>query len=429
VAVDRFLKDGGSIGFVITQALFKSADAGEGFRRFQLGEGSPFRILHVDDFVEVSPFSAAANRTSVFVARKGEVTKYPVPYTFWRRSPGLSVPEEADLEEVADTFTRRSRWFARPISRTNQNAPWMTGKAKALLAVSKVIGKSPYQAYMGVHGWAIGIFWVSILTERPDGLLVVTNAAETGKKDVSSVQTAIESDLVYPLLRGLDVHQWQCKSEMYIILAQDPDKRRGWEEDWMRQTLPKTYHYFKQFESILRQRSGFLKYYDPERDPFYSMYNVGSYTLSPFKVVWRYVASDFTCAVAMSYPVPGNGKKCGIPDTKLVMVPTATDTEAHYLCAVLSSSPTKFIVKSYAVNVQIATHVLNYVAAPKFNPKDKSHQELVALSEQAHQAVADGDQDAVIGIERRIDELVAEIWGLTKKELKEIQESLAELKS
>jgi len=48
---------------------------------------------------------------------------------------------------------------------------------------------------------------------------------------------------------------------------------------------------------------------------------------------------------------------------------------------------------------------------------------------QAHRAAAEGDQEAVANIEKRIDELVAEMWGLTKEELKEIQKSLAELKT
>ncbi len=44
-------------------------------------------------------------------------------------------------------------------------------------------------------------------------------------------------------------------------------------------------------------------------------------------------------------------------------------------------------------------------------------------------ALALGEEEKIASIEQRIDELAAEKWGLTKEELKEIQESLAELKS
>ena len=48
-------------------------------------------------------------------------------------------------------------------------------------------------------------------------------------------------------------------------------------------------------------------------------------------------------------------------------------------------------------------------------------------SENAHYATSIGDQVGVKELEEGIDESVAELWGLTKDELKEIQESLADL--
>jgi hypothetical protein len=43
--------------------------------------------------------------------------------------------------------------------------------------------------------------------------------------------------------------------------------------------------------------------------------------------------------------------------------------------------------------------------------------------------MAESDQEAVTKIEKRSDELAAELWTPTKEEPKEIQESLAELKA
>ena len=43
------------------------------------------------------------------------------------------------------------------------------------------------------------------------------------KKKVERVQTSIEPDLVYPLLRGRDVQAMAGQTrQLYIILAQDP---------------------------------------------------------------------------------------------------------------------------------------------------------------------------------------------------------------
>ena len=49
---DRHLKSGGRLGFVITQTLFQTKGAGDGFRRFRLGnEGEWLKVERVDDFV------------------------------------------------------------------------------------------------------------------------------------------------------------------------------------------------------------------------------------------------------------------------------------------------------------------------------------------------------------------------------------------
>ena len=39
--LDEYVKDGGRLGFIITQTLFQTKGAGDGFRRFQLGASLP----------------------------------------------------------------------------------------------------------------------------------------------------------------------------------------------------------------------------------------------------------------------------------------------------------------------------------------------------------------------------------------------------
>ncbi len=71
-AADRYLKHGGRLGFVITQTLFQTKGAGDGFRRFRLGEnGDPLKVLRVDDLTAIKPFDDTANWTSTIVLEKG----------------------------------------------------------------------------------------------------------------------------------------------------------------------------------------------------------------------------------------------------------------------------------------------------------------------------------------------------------------------
>jgi len=422
-SADKYLHAAGKIGFVVTQTLFKSQAAGRGFRRFEIEGSGKLMVQAVDDFVAIKPFEGAANRPAVIVSQKGQPTRYPVSYIIWRKlSRGSSVPEDATLD-MAIALTRRSEWQAKPIDRRDLTSPWITGRRRALDAIEKCLGQSDYTVKPGTCTWANGVYWLTLVSERPDGLVVVSNMGESGRPQVESVQAGIEPDLVFPLLRGEDVHQWQSQPHNYILVPQDPNQpSHGHSEAELRTKLPKTFAFLKRFESILSSRSGYLKYLLSQ--PFYSIYNVGPYTFAPVKLVWREQASFLTTAV-----VTPTNTKVVIPDHKLMIVPFESAEPAHFLCAVMSSSPAQFLVKAYIVETSTSTHVLEHLRIPAFNSKDKVHVELADLSQQAHRAAAEGDQETVSNIEKRIDELAAEMWGLTKEELKEIQESLAELKS
>jgi len=63
---DRYLRAKGTLAFVITHEVFKSKGAGEGFRRFQLGDsGAHLRVTRMEDMVNLKPFHAA-NKTCIF---------------------------------------------------------------------------------------------------------------------------------------------------------------------------------------------------------------------------------------------------------------------------------------------------------------------------------------------------------------------------
>jgi hypothetical protein len=110
-----------------------------------------------------------------------------------------------------------------------------------------------------------------------------------------------------------------------------------------------------------------------------------------------------------------------------MLVPFENGNAAHYLCAALNSSPAQFIVLSYAVNIQMNTHVLQNVRITYYEPKNKTHDKLAVLSQQAHEAMTIGDIAQVQAIESEIDRLAAQLWSLTDAELQDIQASLEEL--
>ncbi len=96
VGSDKYLKKNGKLGFLITQSVFKTKGAGEGFRSFRFPQKKKIngkditvnidlKLIEVYDFVDVKPFEGANNKTNAFILKKsGEKTLYPIDYTLWR---------------------------------------------------------------------------------------------------------------------------------------------------------------------------------------------------------------------------------------------------------------------------------------------------------------------------------------------------------
>lgn len=421
-AVDHYLRDAGRLGFVVTQTLLKTKGAGDGFRRFRLGDGPHMAVTRAHDLVALQPFEGASNRTAVLTLEKGRPTEYPVEYRMWRKAVRGQLETELLLEAVSERV-RIADFVAEPVHQTERTSPWLTAHPSAIPALRKLIGMSGYRAHAGACTWANGVYWLDVLERRPDGLLRVANLHDVGRIRLRRVETLLEPDLVYPLLRGRDIDRWQARPSAHILMVQDPARRTGIEEARLRQEYRLTYAYLAEFETQLRRRSGFKKYFDPDHDPFYTIYNVSEYTFAPCKVVWQEQASELTAAVTVGADAPT------VPDHKLMMVACGSVVEAHFLCAALNSAPSRLLVKSYGIETSTSTHVLENVAVPLFDTNNPVHRSLAAVSEEAHKLAAGGAarEQELRQVETEIDRLAARLWGLTKKDLLEVQRALSEL--
>jgi hypothetical protein len=425
VAADRFLRRGGRLGFVVSQSLFKSVGAGQGFRRFTLPDGTQFGPTIAEDMLELKPFEGATNRTAILVLAKGKEVKYPVSYSYWVKKEegrGSAVGFDTPYDEALKNRITFRRWEAQPVDPEDRTSAWICGRPKALRALRRVLGQSGYTAHEGSNsGGANSIFWLDVLSERPGGLLMVSNVNDGAKKKVEAITTAIEEEVVFPLLRGRDVQRWSAVPSLHILVTQDPKTRRGIDVEKMERDFPKTHSYLRRFEKELRARAAFRRYFR-ETDPFWSMFNISEFTFSPWKVVWREQASELTCAVV--------GRSEGrpiVPDHKLMMVDVESKEEAFYLCGLLNSSAARLAVSSYAVEISINTHVLEHVRVPEFRERDALHRKLSELAERAHAAALGGRIEEVASVERDIDKCAARVWDLSDDEGKEIALSLREM--
>lgn len=420
VAMHQYLKKYGRLGFVITQSVFKTSGAGQGFRRFKVDEKTPIAPVYCDDMVRIKPFEAA-NRTAVMVLERDREVEYPVSYIFWEKKERGIIDTHSKLSDVLEK-TLRIHLVGKPVNSRDKTSAWMTGKVNALNAVEKVLGKSDYEAHEGVNsGGANAIYWVEILEELEGGNVLVRNITEGAKRKVRRVEAVIEKELLYPLVRSRGLKRWQAEPSAYIIMVQDPEKRRGIDESIMKQKYPLTYAYLKQFEKVLRTRKAYRRYFK-ETDPFYSMFDVGHYTFAPWKVMWPRMGSTLPASVVGSI----NNKRLVAQET-ITMLPLKNEEEAHFVSSIISSISFTYAVKSYS---QVggksfgSPHILEYCRIPKFDKSNNEHREIAGLSFQAHMAAASGKTTDVKKIEGEINKRTAVIWNLSKGELREIQKSL-----
>ena len=407
-AMDRLLRRGGVLSFVIRQAVFKSKQNGAGFRRFRLRE-EDVRVLLVEDLSALRIFDAAGP-VAILLARKGERTAYPVPYRLWqnREGPARRVVDPAvSLEEVMngiDLVEQR----AVPAAGDDPASPWLTAGGEQLAAMGRVLGANGYRARTGVFtGGANGVYHLRILSGS-GAIVTVSNVQDRAKRKVEQVCTEMEKAYVFPMLKGSGIRPWRTRYDTYLLCPHTPQTRiRPVPQDLLRQQAPLTFAYLCRFREALEDRRGFAGWEKGlQQQAFYTALRVGGYTFAPYKVVWRYIASSFICAVAGCVEDPFLGTKLLLPNEKVMYVGTGSEEEAYYLCGLLSSTPVTACVQGYMNPTSISAHVLDKLRLPSFDPANPLHTAIAGLCREGH-----GQADIAPYI-AQIDRLAAELYGL-----------------
>jgi type II restriction/modification system DNA methylase subunit YeeA len=455
---DLYLKENGKLGFLMPFTIFKT-QAGAGFRVF-IASNTKIHVIH--DLVTLYPFEGATNRTSAIVVEKvnekslmevSKENKARVRHVVWVNPSKKPVPTDKPLEEVLKE-TRRYNIIMVPLEPNKPESPWMQVTPKVLDDVRKLLTGTPYyEAHAGVYVGLNQVYYVQVKGKTQDGKLIITNPPEPGqKKKVKQVETVIESDLIYPLIRGKDIKKWYVEfKDRYIILPVNAEGKDISTAD-MKVKYPNAYSYFYNFFNELINREGepYKSKLEPYKKltlnvaekiapPFYWVFNVKP-SLAPYKVVWKRIAGaitgkavSFVCAVIEAI----DGQPV-IPDDGTIMIKANTSDEAYYIAGLLNSLIVRAIIASYTYELRQETHIADVIKIPRFDLNNDLHKKIAELSKKAHELAkciyAKKKPEYCLGIdaqkelrqvEKELDLAVAQLFGLTEKDLEEFKRLMA----
>lgn len=333
----------------------------------------------------------------------------------------LRIHSLEDIETLVDRFSL----MAMPISKNDPTSPWLTVPDSILPIISRLLGSSYYQAHSGASTLGLSaVYWVNLIKRLSDGNVMIRNLVEYARIKVAEVSAVIETDLLYPLLRGCDVVRWRASPSAWIILPQNREiPSKSYSCDQMQNKYPKTYEYLNLFAESLRNRAGYRKILvKRDDDSFYGLLGVGHYTFAEWKVVWTHIGKMLAAVVG-----PKDGKPV-VPQDTITLVACDSPEEAHYLAAMINSSLFQYTASCFAQDGGMSfgiPYVLEQINVPRFNLNNPFHSDLSKLSMNAHMIVEEGRNNdcrkKLEQIERDIDYLSAQVWNISIDELSKIQ--------
>ncbi len=388
VVIDKYLTNGGMLGFVLPQNLFQASGGGDGFRRFQVKDNDHVKVIRVDDFAPVQPFAdmGASNKPAVILLKKGEKTQYPVKYFRWSKKNRGIIKSDQPITAIMPLI-KSAELCAEPIKDEKINSSWLIAKPHKIGMLKKLVGCSSYKARKGVDFSLNGLFWGKISPSKYKNTVIFNNLFDVGDKKMKPYEVFIEKGLIYPMLRGKDIERWCCNPRCYSIIPYSLDGK-CLSDNALKIDYPFAYKYFYRtdptIERWLENRGIFQKHLKSANAPKHALYDIGKYTFSEYKVVWKALANGMIASVVSSMNTSLLSERMIIPDHNVLMVPFKNENDAFFLCGILNSKAVNDFVVSY-ISWFYSSHILEHINIPSYDKANKDHNKICKIAKIAHQ--------------------------------------------
>lgn len=408
VSLDQYLKNNGIMVFLLPASFLKSTKGGEGFRKFEIirnGQNIPFSVLSVHDFSNVSLFTipAVAIKFKKNIAMEYPMNDYNMISQVGRKS---KIDTHSNWDDVNKKLSVEVL-SAQPVDMSNNQSAWLT--LNDMTFANNVLDVSKPRYYKGRKGiepaGAKGVYILKEPRKCDNGLLEIENDITRQRRqdiiDKGINKGKIEENYIYPMLGGRNISKWKVKSNEFMLVPHTSKYKYGIPEEELAKECPETYQWLDFYhDELLKTRIQNGKFFNPKIQPFYRLDNVGEYTYSPYKVLWKEQTGSMSAVVVSTYynsvPNPNTDiftdDKIIVVDSKVLMLDVYDESEAYYVCGIINSPNITDVIDGYAVSTNRGVDVLKYVAIPKFDTNNELHKKISEISKAIHE-LAKNDED------------------------------------
>lgn len=402
VSIDQYLKNDGVMVFLLPASFLKSTKGGEGFRKFQIirnGQDIPFAVDSVHDFSNVNLFTVP---TVAIKFLKGQRMVYPMSnYVIYNQKGRKNqIDSHCDWNTVSQMLESK-KLIAQPVDQHDIQSAWLTLDSMGF--ADRVLDRTKQRYYRGRKGiepaGAKGVYILKKPQKTPKGLLKIENDISRQRrqdiKDKGAHIGVVEDAYVYPMLGGRNIAKWKVKSNEFMLVPHTALYKYGVPEKELSKTSPYTYMWLDFYHNeLLDTRIQNGKFFNPKTNPFYRLDNVGEYTYSPYKVLWKEQTGTMSAVVVSTYlkTIPNadpnlfSEDKIVVVDSKILMLDVYNEMEAYFVCGVINAPNVAKIVDGYAISTNRGVDVLKYIAIPKFDPFNQIHINIATISKRIHEA-------------------------------------------
>lgn len=246
----NLLSESGNLAF-INPTMFMKRDYGQELRKFVLQNS---RIIKILDFSDIQIFDSATNYTGVFFLNKKDTVKnYSFLYRKYR-----DIGRKISIDEFNRSLNQDNGYsFYEDIHANSQaydSEPWIFNSQ----VIEKLLVKMRNNSRM--LGELIEDFFEGIASGKDEVFYIKQNLID---------EKNIESEIIYPLLRGIDVKRYCLNwSGTYVIYPYDNNGKVILEEE-LKKDFPNCYRYLSEKRSLLSDR----EYFNNSGKKWYEIWN------------------------------------------------------------------------------------------------------------------------------------------------------------